>query len=197
MKKKKFKPEDWLPGNNKFDSLNEERRESPLEGGQRGVLSANDSQNSEIIADLENIISQIESQNLDITPTYANWRDIGFAFAETLGEEGRSFFHRISTFYPDYSKSECDKQFDKCLKSGGSGVTMKSFFHFAKTAGIDISPSNPKIPQKEKLPNIPENVYDHLPDFLKKVVMAVSTPHEKDLLLLGSLVTSVCAKNLF
>lgn len=194
MKKKKFKVEDWLPGKDKPASKPEVRQESSPPGevpeGRRG--------NNELITDVEQIISQIESNNIDITSTYADWRDIGFAFADNLGEEGRSYFHRISKFYPDYSKSECDRQFDHCLKSQGSGITMKSFFHLAKSSGIDISPSNPKFPEKEKLPTIPESVYEFLPDFLKKVVMAVSTPHEKDLLLLGSLVTlSSCINKVY
>jgi hypothetical protein len=30
----------------------------------------------------------------------ANWRDLGFALAVALGENGRSYFHRLSRFYP-------------------------------------------------------------------------------------------------
>lgn len=197
MKKKKFKPEDWLPGKNKPDSEKEERAESSPTGevpeGRRG--------NNELLTEVEYIISQLESQNIDITSTYTDWRDIGFAFADAFGEEGRQFFHRISVFYPTYSKADCDKQFDYCLKSHGSGITMKSFYHLAKIAGINISQvkqDEDRETHQESLPTIPDSVYDHLPDFLKQIVRVSSSPNEKDLLLLGSLVTlSSCMTRIY
>lgn len=199
MKKKKFKVEDWLP-ETKINKISNSGHPEPVEGSplQGGKTRSVRGVNEELLNEIELIITQIESQQLDITSTYANWRDIGFAFADNLGEIGRSYFHRISSFYPDYSKSVCDKQFDNCLKSGGSGVTMKSFFHFAKEAGIVLSPSNPSFPLKEKLPNIPDQVYDHLPEFLKEVIKAVSTSDDKDLMLLGSLTTlSSCINKVY
>ncbi|MBK6285717.1 MAG: PriCT-2 domain-containing protein [Draconibacterium sp.] len=86
----------------------------------------------------ESIIQQIESQQIDITTAYSDWRNIGFAFADEFGETGREYFHRISRFYPDYSATDCDKQFDNCLKAKGQGVSLKTFFFHAKQAGINI-----------------------------------------------------------
>ena len=91
--------------------------------------------------DLETIISRLESSQTDITANYSDWRDIGFAFADEFGEAGRNYFHRISRFYSGYSPADCNKQYDSCLKAKGHGVTLKTFFHLAKQAGIDISPT--------------------------------------------------------
>lgn len=88
---------------------------------------------------VEDIIQQIESYRLDLTANWKDWIKIGFAFASEYNEAGREYFHRVSRFYDNYSPVECDKQFDRCLKSGKTGVGIKSFFWLAKEAGIEIS----------------------------------------------------------
>lgn len=90
--------------------------------------------------DIEKVVQQIESHQIDITNDYKDWVKIGFALADGLGEGGRDYFHRVSKFYSAYDFSECDNQFDKCLKSKKSGITARSFFGYAKDHGIDISP---------------------------------------------------------
>ena len=88
--------------------------------------------------DIETITQRIEASCIDITSGYDNWRDLGFALSEELGEAGRDYFHRISHFNSDYDHAEADKQYDRCLKAHGSGVTIKTFFQKAKEAGISI-----------------------------------------------------------
>ncbi|MBQ7532942.1 MAG: DUF3987 domain-containing protein [Bacteroidales bacterium] len=86
--------------------------------------------------EIEQLVCSIESSYTDIAPDYASWRDLGFALADALGESGRSYFHRLSRFYPGYSEKEADKQFTACLKSKGSGITINTLFHLAKQSGI-------------------------------------------------------------
>ena len=90
--------------------------------------------------DIENVVQQIETNRIDITANYKDWINICFALIDALGVGAREYFHRVSKFYPAYNSSQCDEQFDKCLQSKNSGVTVKSFFYFAKDYGIDISP---------------------------------------------------------
>ncbi|MDP4268411.1 MAG: VapE family protein, partial [Bacteroidota bacterium] len=90
--------------------------------------------------DIEKITSQIEVNKIDITANYNDWLKIGFALVNGLGEGGRNYFHRISCFYSQYDAKETNDQYDKCLRSKGSGTTYKSFFFLAKQYGIDISP---------------------------------------------------------
>jgi hypothetical protein len=179
---KKFNPEQWL-----------EKQESeikyPVQEKKTGSERDPDSK-------IETIISRIESQGIDITGSYDIWRDIGFAFADEFGESGREYFHRISKFYPDYSSGECDDQFDKCLKSNGHGITMNTFYHFAKMKGVNISGANIRKDVsgahekgQEKLPLIADEVYATLPDFLQKICDVSQTDEERDILLLGSLAT--------
>ena len=90
--------------------------------------------------DIETITARIEATSTDIAPNYADWRDLGFALADALGESGRRYYHRLSRFYTGYTQTETDKQYDKCLKAHGHGVTIKTLYHLAKSAGVcDLS----------------------------------------------------------
>src|SRR5574344_2816072 len=89
--------------------------------------------------DIETITRRIETAAADIAPNYADWRDLGFALADALGESGRSYYHRLSRFYSGYTESETDRQFSACLAAHGHGVTIKTMYHLAKTAGISVA----------------------------------------------------------
>lgn len=183
MAKKTFNPLEWME-NPTQQSINTEQAQ-PL----------SNSNESEV----ETIIQQIEANQIDIATAYSDWRNIGFAFADEFGESGRDYFHRISRFYPDYSASECDRQFDNCLKAKGQGVSLKTFFYHAKQAGVQISkPKTTSQPTKQEMPNLPDSLFPELPDFLQRVVSVATSNEEKDLLLLGSLVSiSACLPKLF
>ena len=170
MSKKKFNPKDWAT--------------ATLPQSLSSLSSINPDK------DIEVITKRIEATATDIAPNYTDWRDLGFALADALGESGRSYYHRLSCFYPSYSQSETDRQFDNCLKAHGHGVTIKTLYHLAKSAGIDVSiktvPTVPKVPQtknakspntsnediedleetaEKPLPTIPDTVYKNLLDF--------------------------------
>ena len=140
-------------------------------------------------AEVEKIIQQIEAKQIDIATAYSDWRDIGFAFADAFGESGREYFHRISKFYADYSASECNRQFDNCLKAKGQGISLKTFFYHAKNAGIPIGSANRESAQEQApMPTLPDAIFPELPEFLQRVVAVATSNEERDLLLLGSLV---------
>ncbi|NPD86437.1 DUF3987 domain-containing protein [Lentimicrobium sp. L6] len=188
MDKKTFNPLEWL----------EQPNQQTINIDTEPKVSATTNNVTEVevqgLNQIEEIIQQIENKQIDIATAYSDWRNIGFAFADEFGENGRDFFHRISRFYSDYSTTECDHQFDNCLKAKGQGVSLKTFFFHAKQAGIPISnqkqePDN----ESEKVPHFPESLYTQLPDFLKRVVQICTSNEERDIMLLGSLVTlSAC-----
>ena len=126
MTKKKFIVEEWL------------EQPSSTQQEIHSTTSVHIPQTS-VGEDIETITQRIETSCIDITSGYDNWRDLGFALSEELGEAGRDYFHRISRFNSDYDHAEADKQYDRCLKAHGSGVTIKTFFQKAKEAGISIS----------------------------------------------------------
>lgn len=93
---------------------------------------------SDIYKEVKDIANQIAARQIDITSGYENWLRLGFALANGLGEEGREIFHQLSQLNGDYTPKECDKKYDSCIKGSGSGITISTFFHMAKDAGIDI-----------------------------------------------------------
>ncbi|MFZ4796573.1 MAG: VapE domain-containing protein [Bacteroidia bacterium] len=89
--------------------------------------------------DIENVVLKIESNQTDIANDYNYWVKIGFTLVDALNEGGREYFHRISKISAKYNKSDCDLQYDTCLKYKRSGVTIKTFFYIAREYGVDIS----------------------------------------------------------
>lgn len=144
------------------------------------------------------IIEEIEAKQIDITTEYSDWRNVGFAFADAFDESGREFYHRISRIYPEYDESECNDQFDRCLNSNGEGITLKTFFYLAKEAGVNIDRSPVEEEITETALTLPGTIYPQLPEFLQEIVIHAISDEERDILLLGSLVTlSACIPNVF
>ena len=182
MRKNIFKVEEWLP-------KNEIVKSEP----------ANDKipfVKTDKYTETDLLIKKIEDNQIDITSNYQDWRNIGFAIADEFGEKGRDFFLRISRFYSEYSPAETNKQFDACLKANGSGINLSTLFYLAKSAGVAISNKQPQSPEllaesteNQKLPTLPDGIFDSLPSFLQRITKVAETKEERDLLLLGSVVT--------
>lgn len=134
MSKKIFNPAEWQPKESK------KQAELPAKNLPIGEIGG--------ASDIETITARVEAAAVDIAPNYADWRDLGFALADALGESGRNYYHRLSRFYSGYTETETNKQFDNCLKAKGHGVTIKTLYHLAKTSGINIA-----IPKSMQLPN--------------------------------------------
>jgi predicted P-loop ATPase len=115
--------------------------------------------------DVEQVVSQIENAQTDVTVNYDNWLKIGFAFAKQFGEAGRDYFHRVSCINVKYVSDACNKQYDNCLKSSGDGVTIKTFFHLAKKAGLTVSNSKQSVKS-----NVNQNVNSSGTQNVKQIV---------------------------
>ena len=161
--------------------------------------------------EIETITQRIEHKQVDIAPTYAQWRDLGFALSSELGESGRAYYHRLSSFYPNYSQQETDDQYDRCLRSHGTGITIKTFYQMAKDSNVSIStkqtaqtikssqlskssPDNFDNTDKmitthteENLPTFSNKVAPQLPQILQKIVEVADNEKDADILILGAL----------
>lgn len=206
MNNKVFNPNDWLesPRVKKEIREFEEIKETKEFGG---------------IKEIEELVRKIEVAGVDLTTTYKDWLDIGFALADYIGEEGRSYYHRISCFYHNYNNLETDRQYDACLKRHRSGITIKTLYHLAKQAGIDIGfNSNKKrllhygrndMEERGKivgdsgnelpaeLPTFDDKIFKSLPRFLYTVTRHRISDDDGAMLLLGSItVLSACFPNI-
>ena len=86
----------------------------------------------DLFQQVDALVSEVVNRGIDLTQGYVPWRNIGFALAEGMGNQGRGYFHTLSAQNPDYNEAECDKQFDACLKAHGCGITINTLFHAAK-----------------------------------------------------------------
>lgn len=136
----KFDPIEWA-------NKNQPNTEMPkkAETVSRSELSKVYNQ-SDLMTDIRRVADKLIGRNLDITYGYKDWLRLGFAIVDGLGEEGRQVFHDLSRLCPKYDEAECDKQYNKCLNSKGSGINVGTFFHMAKDAGVDISANPANMP---------------------------------------------------
>jgi hypothetical protein len=86
---------------------------------------------------IEQLIKKIVSSKQDITSDYSDWFKIGCSLATEFGESGRNYYHSISSSSTKYNQTECDKQFDSCLK--GAGVNIETLFFIAKNHNIILN----------------------------------------------------------
>lgn len=164
---------------------------------------------SDKLDDVERLTQAIERKRIDITANYGRWRNIGFALASSLGENGRDYFHRLSQFYPHYSEKEADAQYDKCMRAKGSGITLASLFQYAKEdAGIIISPiyanggmtelAEQTMNAEETTPTFWRQVRKKLPHIIKEIAACANSAEDADILILGTIVTlSSCLPNIY
>ena len=110
----------------------------------------------DLFQQVDALVSEVVNRGIDLTQGYVPWRNIGFALAEGMGNQGRGYFHTLSAQNPDYNESECDKQFDACLKAHGCGITINTLFHAAKEAGIDISAIARQFSTSQNITQIPQ-----------------------------------------
>ncbi len=171
---------------------------------------ANSTIYNKVEEDVERIVYEIERKSVDIAPDYKDWVSLGFALVDGLGEGGRSYYHRISHFHPDYNEATTDKQYTHCLQAHGSGITVSTFFHLAQQAGISLQQDSfsilPNIQNgktekwvktEKDLPTFPERVFCNLPPFLAEVVANSISEDDRNTVLIGAIATlSVCFYNL-
>ena len=114
----------------------------------KGYDTSKYNEDSNTAAQVELLVNDLISRGIDITCNYGDWLTIGFALSSEFGESGRQYFHDVSTIYPNYQYGEADKQYTSCLHSKGSGISIGSFFHICKSAGVEL----PKRKEKADLP---------------------------------------------
>lgn len=88
---------------------------------------------------VEELVSKIQSSQIDITEGYENWMKVGFSFSEEFGESGRNYFHQVSQWHQEYKMIETDIQYDNCLKSKGAGISIASFFYLCQEHGVHLN----------------------------------------------------------
>ena len=163
---------------------------------------------------VESLIQLLKANHADITSGYTEWLKVGFALASEFGETGRRYFHDISSLYTGYDATECDKKYDECLKSDNGRTNISTLFYLAEQQGVKLPHQERNISKDQgqistnatsdknvavsfvesqaedrTLPFLDPSVYTNLPSILRKAVDTMHIRQEKDLVLIGSIVT--------
>jgi hypothetical protein len=133
---------------------------------------------------IEALTQAIEQQRIDITAAYEDWIRIGYALCSSLGEQGRSYFHRIGRYYKGYTREESDSKYSKLLGGKNDRVGIGTLFFLAKEAGIEISWKNTPglkagdcIPEPEKAGlHSGEKLFDALKERRRKLASKEKLP---------------------
>ncbi len=83
-------------------------------------------------------IEQLEEKRIDIVGSHEKMVNIGYSLA-SLGEDGRELFHRVCAIDGHYAdRARMDPKFDDFLQKSRGEVTIGSFFHACKEAGLEL-----------------------------------------------------------
>ena len=120
---------------------------------------------------LELVASRIAESGVDITSRYQDWMSVTFACA-SLGEAARECYHTVCRQYPAYSREECDKKFDNCLRTGRGDITLATLIKMAADHGIDTTlprGRRPKAQQQRREEK--ESTFKAAADYLKECAL--------------------------
>ena len=98
--------------------------------------------NEKNFAIVEEIVAEIEQHQIDITSHYEDWFKISVALADTFGQNGESFFHRVSKVNPGYDYEKCQNQFNSALSCQEKEIHLGTFIWYAKQNGVTVSHKN-------------------------------------------------------
>lgn len=84
------------------------------------------------------LCQRLYDNNVNITHTYKEYVDFGFLCAG-FDEDGRTWFHKLSSIDEKYSEKHCDMQFENCVKTSRHEITIASLVDLCKKHGIDTS----------------------------------------------------------
>jgi len=95
-----------------------------------------------IKTDFDAMIKQMDEKAINLCEDYSDWVKICYALIQEFQEQGREYFHTLSSHSSKYNSIDCDSQFDACLKNHSETKskksTISSIYYHAKQNGIDI-----------------------------------------------------------
>ena len=152
---------------------------------------------------IEQLTIAAEQAGANLAPTYQEYMPLAFAIANSCGEAGRSFFHRLCSLSAKYRQADADKLYNHALQNGRGGNSLGTVFHLAQLAGVRfdkklanlqnlqplLTPTHTYVRENDaetsvSLPCFPEYRW---PLFLQQVVDCGESPAQRDILLLGAL----------
>lgn len=94
------------------------------------------------IDDLQRLTKEVELKQANIAPDYASYMKMGFAIANTFGEEGREYFLRLCAPSPKFKPADADKLYTTAVRTGHGANAIGTVYHLAQQAGVQL-PAQP------------------------------------------------------
>lgn len=161
---------------------------------------------------IEQLTIAVEQAGVNLAPTYQEYMPLAFAVANSCGEAGRSFFHRLCRLSDKYRQDEADKLYSHALQHGRGGNSLGTVLHLAQLAGVrldkklanlqnlqtPLAPTHTCVREQKQaeqtkklsaepisvsLPCFPDYRW---PGFLQQVIDCGDTSAQRDILLLGA-----------
>lgn len=89
--------------------------------------------------DIGELVNQV---NISVVDNYSDYLNLSFALVIGFGEQGRAYFHKISSLSEKYDYQQAEKQYDIALRRNNIGITVGTFYYYLKQAGVDLSQYN-------------------------------------------------------
>lgn len=87
----------------------------------------------------QEVVNRLLQSSVCISDDYNDYVKICFTFANAFGEAGRALAEDVCSMSAKFDRSEFNKKYDNCLRTGNGSITLGTFFQMAKDAGVDIS----------------------------------------------------------
>jgi hypothetical protein len=88
--------------------------------------------------EIDNLITLCVQNNANICESYEEYRNVGFALADKMGENGRHHFHTLASMSAKYKAKEADRQYSACLSGGNDGITINTLYWMFQQNGIEL-----------------------------------------------------------
>ena len=85
------------------------------------------------------LVSRIEQAGVNIADYYPDWYSIGRALASEFGELAREWYHVISAQSSKYNARECDRQYNRCIRTCAK-TSINTFFWHCRQYGLTTKP---------------------------------------------------------
>jgi hypothetical protein len=87
--------------------------------------------------DFSRIINELKGRDI-CQGEYKRYCDIGFAIASKFGQSGFQYYDAICQGGLKYDAQRIEKDYSRFCKGTSEGITIATFYHYAKEMGVDV-----------------------------------------------------------
>lgn len=166
---------------------------------------------NDLAKSVEELIARVEEKSVCIIKTDNELIGVGKALAYVFGEDGRTYFHKLSLTYNNLSPVVVNKIYDDCKSAILSEIQFGGIFELAHNEGIEasyLSSIENRIIRAGKVDNaykagnlehfgknasvFTDKITGKVPGILQFIIDNASSTREADILVIGALTAMSC-----